>query len=518
MIAKRITAGAVCLAMTAALLPAAAAADDDVIADSFAYYEEYEEYEASEQLDNESLESAPDRVGNFRYGKVTEHGYTLAWDKVKGADGYRLYRFDKRTKKYRRVKTLKRNRIRIKGLDAGQKNTYRVTAFKREDGKINEGKAAVGKFTTKPAKVELCKIKQRSKGYVTLRWRRVKNASAYNVYYAADGGKYKLLKTVSGKKGELKTGLLPTGKRIKIKIRAVSKVGSSIQLGGASPAIATMVFNKLTVDEIMDSYNNSVSVTQVNPQGFKLSDSNRSTLSYHLNRLGGSAGYMLYDIDSGSAVAYNADTYFNTASTVKMPYILYSLRCMEDGDPPMDKLLTYLPSDYSGGSSWISTQPFYSQYTIKRVMELISEYSDNCGYYMLQDEFGYTGYNKFIKKLGCKPSVNPQSRWGYVSSCDSTREWACMWRYMHKGRYKDFAKSIFSTTCGANIRAQLGNRYTVYEKSGWTGEVYNETSLVAAKHPYIVICLTTVTDAARMRDVAEISETIHNNMWNYYNK
>ncbi len=93
-----------------------------------------------------------------------------------------------------------------------------------------------------------------------------------------------------------------------------------------------------------------------------------------------------------------------------------------------------------------------------------------------------------------------------------------MWKYLNTGRYKDFAKQVFSTTCGANIRAQLGNRYTVYEKSGWTGEVYNETSLVAAKHPYIVICLTTRTDAARMRDVAEVSERIHNHMWNYYNK
>ena len=518
MIAKRMTAGVVCLVMGAAALPASAAADDNVIFDRPAYFEEYEANEVSEELDAESLESAPERVTNLRCGKVTENAYTLAWNKVKGADGYRVYRYDAKRKKYRRVKTLTKTRIRISGLEAGQKNTYRVTAYKKEKGKINEGKAAVGKFTTKPAKVELCKIKQRSKGYVTLRWRRVKNASAYNVYYALPGGKYQLLKTVAGNTGELKTGLLPTGKKLKIKIRAVSKVGKSVQVGGASPAIATMVFNKLTVDDIMDSYDNSVSVKQVNAQGFKLSEANRSTLNYHLTRLGGSAGYMLYDIDSGSAVAYNADTYFSTASTVKMPYILYSLRCMEDGDPPMDKLLTYLPSDYNGGSSWIKYQPFYSQYTIKRVMELIGEYSDNCGYYMLQDEFGYSGYNKFIKKLGCKPSVSPAVRWGYVSSCDSTREWACMWRYMAKGRYKDFAKQVFSTTCGANIRAQLGNRYTVYEKSGWTGEVYNETSLVAAKHPYIVICLTTVTDAARMRDVAEISETIHNNMWRYYNK
>ena len=517
MVTKKITAGALCFAMTLTALPAQVFADD-IMPDYTEYYGEYQANEVSEQLDAETLESAPDRVTNLRYGKVTENAYTLAWDKVRGADGYRVYRYNASKKKYVRIKNLKSNRVRISGLEPGQKNTYRVTAYKKEKGGVSEGKAAVGQFTTRPAQVELCKIKSRSKGYVTLRWRRVKNASAYNIYYTVNGKNYKLLKTVSGNVGELKTGLIPTGRKVWIKIRAVSKVGKSVMLGKPSPAVRTIIFNKLTVDAVMDSYDNSMSVKQVNAQGFKLSDKRRQTLEYHLTRLGGSAGYMIYDIDSGSAVGYNADTYFSTASTVKMPYILYSLRCMEDGDPPMDKELTYLPSDYNGGSSWIKTQPFYSKYTIKRVIELIGEYSDNCGYYMLQDEFGYSGYRKFIKKLGCKPTVTPEVRWGYVSSCDSTREWACMWRYMNKGRYKDFAKQVFSTTCGANIRAQLGNRYTVYEKSGWTGEVYNETALVEAKHPYIVICLTTVTDAARMRDVAEISEAIHNDMWRYYNK
>lgn len=518
MIAKRITAGALCLAMSVTAVPAAAFADEALSEGYTEYTADSEAEEISQQLDAETLESAPGKVKGFRAGKVTENAYTLAWNKVDGAMGYKLYRYSSAAKKYRLIKTVSGTRVRVKGIAAGQKNTYRITAFKKENGKIVEGKAAIGRFTTKPGKVEAVKVKARKKGYVTLRWRRVKNASAYNIYYSVDGRHYKLGKTVKGNRGELTTGVLPTGRKLRIKVSAVSKYRSCVQVGKSSPAVNAIIFNKLSVNDIMNKYSNSRSVTQVNNQGYKVSESDKNALSYHLTRLGGDSGYMLYDIDSGSAVAFNADTYFSTASTVKMPYILYSLRCMEDGDPPMDKLLTYLPKDYNGGSSWLKTQPFYTQYTIKRVIELIGEYSDNCGYYMLQDEFGYDGYNKFIKKLGAKPSVTPVVRWGYVSSCDSTREWACMWKYLNTGRYKDFAKQVFSTTCGANIRAQLGNRYTVYEKSGWTGEVYNETSLVAAKHPYIVICLTTRTDAARMRNVAEVSERIHNHMWNYYNK
>jgi hypothetical protein len=179
----------------------------------------------------------------------------------------------------------------------------------------------------------------------------------------------------------------------------------------------------------------------------------------------------------------------------------------------MDTILTYRPSDYSNGSSWIKKQPFYTTYSIKRVIELIGEYSDNCGYYMLQDYFGYTGYNNFISGLGCRTSVSSSIRWGYVSACDSAREWVNMWDYLNSGKYASFARSVFSTTCAANIRSQLGNRYTVYEKSGWTDSLYNETALVKAEHPYIIICLSNRTSAQRMKNVAEISEAIHNEMW-----
>ena len=518
MIGKRITAGVLCALMALGAVPAGAYAEDNgfgiLTDDSFTAVTEDDIVSA--ELDAQSLEAAPGRVTDLRVGKVTENAYTMAWKAVKGAAGYKIYRYNAKTKKYRLIKTTKKTRIRISGLKAGQKNTYRVTAYTTENGKTLEGKAMVGKFTSKPAQVQLMKVKMQKKGYITFRWRRVKNATAYNLYYSTNGKNYKLFKTVKGNVGEVTTGLIPTGQKLRFRVRAVSKHGNCIQLGKSSPMVRSMAFNKKSVNDIMNSYSNSYSVTQVNAQGFKLTQSQKDAVAYQMTRCGGSAAYMLYDIDSGSAVAYNANTYFGTASTVKMPYILYSLRCMEDGDPTMDKLLTYTPADYNGGSSWIKTQPFYSQYTIKRVMELISEYSDNCGYYMLQDEFGFSGYNKFIESLGATPWITPTWRWGNVNCVDSTREWACMWRYMNKGRYRKFARHIFGTTCAADIRHQLGNRYYVYEKSGWTGDLHNETALVRAEHPYIIICLTTVDNDSRMYDVAEVSESIHNAMWNYY--
>lgn len=459
----------------------------------------------------------PAAVTGAKISSVTESGYKLSWKKVERAESYRVYMYNKSTKKYSLYKTSTTNSVKISGKQAGEKNTYKICAVINVNGKVLEGKQQKVQFTTKPAQVTGFTCESTKKGYITFKWNPVKNASKYQIYYAQKkDGSYTLLKEVGSGKRSLLTGLAPQGKKLYFKIRAVSTVGECTQNGKCSSKIRGISFNKIGINANLNTYSNSRSVKQINSQGYKLSDYNRNRLKNQLTYLGGDAGYIIYDIDSGSAVAYNANTYFGTASTVKMPYVLYCLRQMEDGDPSMNEMLTYKPSDYNGGSSWIKYQPFYTQYSIKTVIELIGDYSDNCGYYMMQDRFGYTGYNNFISRLGCRTTVSPSVRWGYVSACDSAREWNNMWDYLRNGRYAKFAREVFSTTCAANIRAQLGNRYTVYEKSGWTSSLYNETALVRAEHPYIVICLSNRTSAQRMRNIAEISESIHNEMWDYY--
>lgn len=461
----------------------------------------------------------PKTINSLEISSVTTSGYTLKWNKISGADGYQIYLYNAHTKKWNLYKTTTSTNIKVKGRKSGQKNSFRVRAIVKTGDSVQNGEFFKKRFTTKPAKVKNYTLKNSGKGYITFKWKKVSNANKYQIWYSTQkNGKYKLLKEVGSKKTSVKIGNMPTGKNLYYKIRAVSKADKCKQNGEFSAKLQCLSFNKIDINKLLNSYSNSHTVKQLNAQGYKLSESRKNSLYNALTSLGGDTGYILYDIDSGSTVAYNANTYFETASTVKMPYVLYCLRTMDKGSPTLDTKLTYKPSDYNDGSSWIKSQPFYGQYTIKKVIELIGDYSDNCGYYMLQDCFGYTGYNKFISSLGCRTSVNEYTRWGYVSACDSAREWNNMWDYLQNGKYANFARDVFSTSCAANFRDQLGNRYTVYEKSGWTEVNYNETALVRAEHPYIVICLSTRTSAARMRNVAEISEAIHNEMWNYYGK
>lgn len=75
----------------------------------------------------------------------------LSWDAVKGADKYRIYRWDDSRDKWQRYGTVRGTRAVIKGLEGGVGYTYRVAAIKgRAEGE-----------TSVPAEV-MCRIKAKT--------------------------------------------------------------------------------------------------------------------------------------------------------------------------------------------------------------------------------------------------------------------------------------------------------------------------------------------------------------------
>ena len=449
---------------------------------------------------------------------VTNESYVIRWNKVSGADGYRVYVMS--SGKPKLFKTTTKTGIKLK-VKPGAKNTFRVCAYVKNGSDIVEGGYQQKQFTSKPETVEGFSYKRTKRGGLVFSWKPVERCSKYQIFYCTTkDGKFELFKEVSKDKSGISTGLMPKGKKLYFKMRAVSVTKNQTSYGTCSKKVVATVFNTLTVDEVMDSYSNSKSVKVVNGQGFKLSDSLKQKLRDQLTYLGGDVGYVLYDIDSGAAVAYNADQYFMPASSVKAPFMMYGLKRMDQGYSNLDTMLTYTAAQQHGGSGIIQNAAYGTQYSIRTLYQYIADYSDNVAYYMLQDHFGIDGYNNYISGLGCKTSLRKGvDRWGVVCATDAAREWNDIWNYLRSGPQAAFARKIYSSTCGANFRNQLGNKYTVYEKSGWTdgsNGYHNETALVRAPHPYIIICLSNRPSSQRMMDVAQVSENIHNAMWNQF--
>ena len=59
----------------------------------------------------------------------------LSWDKVNGADGYRVYLYNEKTGKYEKYKNVKNAKCTISGLKKGTKYKFKVAALVKKDGK-----------------------------------------------------------------------------------------------------------------------------------------------------------------------------------------------------------------------------------------------------------------------------------------------------------------------------------------------------------------------------------------------
>ena len=151
---------------------------------------------------------------------------TLKWNKVTGADGYRVYKYNTKTKKYEKLKDVTKTTLKISKLKAGTIYKYKVRAYTKDDGTIWGDYSKVFETATKCKTPKITKLTT-TKGKATVKWSNVSGESGYQVYYSTkkDSG-YKKVKsykvnTTKGSKSKLKSG-----KKYYFKVRAYKKTAS----------------------------------------------------------------------------------------------------------------------------------------------------------------------------------------------------------------------------------------------------------------------------------------------------
>lgn len=175
----------------------------------------------------------------IRMSGATKTSIRLTWKKVKKADGYQVYRYNKSTKKYQKVATVKTNTYTDKKLKTATVYQYKVRAYRKSGKKTVTGKYSnVIKAATSPQKVTAVKAK-RVKSKVKLTWKKVKGADGYEIYRATSKkGKYQKIKTL--KKGTIVSytdGKAKKGKTYYYKVRAVKNAGKTSVKGTSSNAV-----------------------------------------------------------------------------------------------------------------------------------------------------------------------------------------------------------------------------------------------------------------------------------------
>lgn len=202
--------------------------------------------------------------------------------------------------------------------------------------------------------------------------------------------------------------------------------------------------------------------------------------------------FVLYDIESGAALSYNDSKYYPVASTVKAPFVMTCLNSIDAGEHSLDEKMTYTSKFYSGGCGTIKHSAYGTVYDLRSIIATTIVNSDNSGYYMLQNHFGYDNYNSFLTSLGNKATIGKYVKWGQTSPADSLRNWAEIYNYTENGTANgDYMKELLTSTADSCIRSTLGERHAVANKMGWMfGTCCHDHAIVYDEKPYILIIMT----------------------------
>ncbi len=167
------------------------------------------------------------RVTKSITAKQTTSSITLSWTKVTGATGYRVYKYNSKTKKYDHIASvIKCTSYNISKLKAGTAYKFKIRAYTKDDGTIWGSYSSVFETATKPATPKITKLTT-TKGKAALVWSNVAGESGYQVYYSIkkDSGYKKVASyktnVVKGSKSKL-----TSGKKYYFKVRAYKKTSS----------------------------------------------------------------------------------------------------------------------------------------------------------------------------------------------------------------------------------------------------------------------------------------------------
>ena len=184
---------------------------------------------------------------------------------------------------------------------------------------------------------------------------------------------------------------------------------------------------------------------------------------------GYTAGFMLYDLNSGGGISYHADEMYYSASAIKGPYVAWLAECY----PPA---VDFLYGTIQNVISWSSNEDYG---------ELIASY-------------GYTEFNSWAAEIGCENLTITGEWYPAVNARDFSKLWCHMYDRIVSGGNLSSIISIYVDTLSSAISETLGGNYTVYSKGGWIGEgrgsyynVQNDAGVVMkGEHPYVLVVLS----------------------------
>ena len=214
-----------------------------------------------------------------------------------------------------------------------------------------------------------------------------------------------------------------------------------------------------------------------------------------IEKNGGDISVYLETVDEKFSYGYHGDKVRRTASSIKLPFIAYLVTLMDNGKIDPNTKLTYTEHFKLDGTGIIQFEPIGTQYTIKKLAELVIRYSDNVAYVMLLNQLGEPNFVQFLSELD---SQSPNNR---VFSTPRILTKSMEYVYERKDSSKNM-KMLYDwlqdSTFDDGVAVGLPG-VDVAHKTGWMPmyTVSNDIALVQDKQtPYFITIMTSGYDSS----------------------
>lgn len=224
------------------------------------------------------------------------------------------------------------------------------------------------------------------------------------------------------------------------------------------------------------------------------------------------------DIYTGFMVSYNEKQQIFTASTIKAPTDIYIYEMASSGKINLDEELTYTGNYYNTGSGVLKNNKINANYSVRTLLKYSTVYSDNAAHNMLMDKYGRENMLSFWQGLGTNSIFTANNNWGVVNAHDAVIYMSELYRfYLENDTYGEELMNNFLNAKPKFISGQ--NNYQVANKSGWSGTVIHDVSIVFANNPYIVVALSNLGDTdyymSYFNNVNDLASKLHSEYWKY---
>lgn len=216
-------------------------------------------------------------------------------------------------------------------------------------------------------------------------------------------------------------------------------------------------------------------------------------LNNYYNQSNNYFAFKYKDIYTGFTVSYNENQQIFAASTIKAPKDLYLYEMALQNIIDLNEKMTYTSNYYNTGTGILKNNKFNTIYTVKDLIKYSTIYSDNAAHNMLMDKYGRTNMLNYWKEKGTTSIFTTQSNWGSFNAHDAIIYMEELYNfYQENNIYSNEIMDNFYNAVPKLINGK--NNYKVANKSGWSGSVIHDVSIIFAENPYILAVLSNLGD------------------------